>query len=198
VSIKNAVFCDVASLASCKIRRFEGNVSPKHRALEDTDGPTSQKSAIWSWSWIYDRQSSSLSRCHAPICNPWPDMSSVWHMWVSWCGAPSLTRGRVCNLLLPLVLASAVLGSESRWTRLFYFPSSWDSPNLEVQVRWGRWGYFTTDGQSGSLAIEHPCETCAQILLPVGMLLSEICSLVSVGRPLWREDGSAICSAISQ
>jgi hypothetical protein len=36
-----------------------------------------------------------------------------------------------------------------------------------------RWGYFTTDGrsvsQSVSLGIEHPCETCDQILLPVGM-----------------------------
>jgi hypothetical protein len=30
------------------------------------------------------------------------------------------------------------------------------------------------------------------------MLLSEICGLVSVGRPLWREDGSAICSVITQ
>jgi hypothetical protein len=30
------------------------------------------------------------------------------------------------------------------------------------------------------------------------MLLSEICSLVSVGRPLWWEDGSAICSVIIQ
>jgi hypothetical protein len=28
--------------------------------------------------------------------------------------------------------------------------------------------------------------------------LSEICGLVSVGRPLWREDGSEICSAITQ
>jgi hypothetical protein len=30
------------------------------------------------------------------------------------------------------------------------------------------------------------------------MLLSEICGLVSVGRPLWREEGSAICSVITQ
>jgi hypothetical protein len=30
------------------------------------------------------------------------------------------------------------------------------------------------------------------------MLLSEICGLVSMGRPLWREDGSAICSVITQ
>jgi hypothetical protein len=48
-------------------------------------------------------------------------------------------------------------------------------------MRWGR-RYFTTDGQSVSLGIEHPCGTCDQILLPVGMLLSEICCLVSVGR----------------
>jgi hypothetical protein len=58
--------------------------------------------------------------------------------------------------------------------------------------------YFTTDGQLVCLGIEHPCGKSGQILLPVGMLLSEICGLVSVGRPLWREDGSAICSVITQ
>jgi hypothetical protein len=52
--------------------------------------------------------------------------------------------------------------------------------------------------QSVCLGIEHPCGTCDQILLPVGMLLSEICGLVSMGRPFWREDGSAICSVITQ
>jgi hypothetical protein len=55
-----------------------------------------------------------------------------------------------------------------------------------------------TVGQSVCLAIEHPCGTCYKILLPVGMLLSEICGLVSVGRPFWRENGSAICSVITQ
>jgi hypothetical protein len=55
-----------------------------------------------------------------------------------------------------------------------------------------------TVSQSVCLGIEHPCGTCEQILLPVGMLLSEICGLISVGRPLWREDGSAICSVITQ
>jgi hypothetical protein len=48
------------------------------------------------------------------------------------------------------------------------------------------------------LGIKYPCGTCDQILFPVGMLLSEICGLVSGGRPLWREDGSAICSVITQ
>jgi hypothetical protein len=42
--------------------------------------------------------------------------------------APSLTRGRVCNLLLLLFLGSAVPLS------IFYCPNSWDSPNLEGQV----------------------------------------------------------------
>jgi hypothetical protein len=38
--------------------------------------------------------------------------------------------------------------------------------------------------QSVCLDIEHPCGTCDQILLPVRMLLSEICGLVFMGRPL--------------
>jgi hypothetical protein len=62
-----------------------------------------------------------------------------------------------------------------------------------AQVR----GYFQSVSQSVCLDIEYPCGACDQILLPVGMLLSEICGLVSVGRPLWREDGSAICSVIT-
>jgi hypothetical protein len=61
-----------------------------------------------------------------------------------------------------------------------------------------RWGYFTTDSKSVCLGIEHPCGTCDQILLPVWMLLSESCDLVSVGRPLWREVGSAICNVNTQ
>jgi hypothetical protein len=54
---------------------------------------------------------------------------------------------------------------------------------LDKEIRGGA-GYFTTDSQSVCLGIEYPCKTCDQILLPVGMLLSEICGLVSVGRPL--------------
>jgi hypothetical protein len=58
----------------------------------------------------------------------------------------------------------------------------WHETSFEVR------GYFTTDSQSVSqsvcLGIEHLCGTCEQILLPVGMLLSKICGLVSIGRPL--------------
>jgi hypothetical protein len=55
-----------------------------------------------------------------------------------------------------------------------------------------------TVSQSVYLDIEHPRGTCDQILPPVEMLLPEICGLLSVGRPLRREDGSAICSVITQ
>jgi hypothetical protein len=41
-----------------------------------------------------------------------------------------------------------------------------------------------TVSQSVCLGIEHPCGTYDQILLPVRMLLSEICGLASVGRSL--------------
>jgi hypothetical protein len=51
-----------------------------------------------------------------------------------------------------------------------------------------------TDGQSVCLGIEHACGTCDQILLPIGMLQSKICGLISVRR----EGGSAICSVITQ
>jgi hypothetical protein len=74
---------------------------------------------------------------------------------------------------------------------------------FETHRIWSRSrSYFTTDSQSVSqsvcLGIEHPCGTCDQILFPVEMLLYEICGLVSIGRPLWREDGSAVCRAITQ
>jgi hypothetical protein len=61
---------------------------------------------------------------------------SLWRLQVSWCGAPSLTRGRVCNLLVQLLLdlARAVtLGSKSRRTQTIFYCLIWDSPNLVVQ-----------------------------------------------------------------
>jgi hypothetical protein len=59
---------------------------------------------------------------------------SVWQLRVSWCRAPSLTRGWVCNLHVQLLLGlarSVTLGSKSRRTRDYILR---DSPNLECQV----------------------------------------------------------------
>jgi hypothetical protein len=55
---------------------------------------------------------------------------------VFWCGAPSLTRGRVCLLQWLLALTNAaILGSESRGTHgLILLSQIRDFPNLEGQV----------------------------------------------------------------
>jgi hypothetical protein len=54
---------------------------------------------------------------------------------VCWCGAPSITIGRVCRLQLQLGLASGViLGSESRETHdRILLSQIRDCPNLEGQ-----------------------------------------------------------------
>jgi hypothetical protein len=73
-----------------------------------------------------------------------------------------------------------------QWEQNSYLPFE-----VEVTLR-------LTVSRSVCLGIERPCGTFEQILLPVGMLLSEICGLISVRCPLRREDGSAICSVITQ
>jgi hypothetical protein len=84
-----------------------------------------------------DSQSASLSWCQAPIWSPWPDIFSVWRLRVSCCEAPSLTRGRVCNLLCNCFWAlpeqSLLSPSPAELTAIFY-SLIWDSPNLEGQV----------------------------------------------------------------
>jgi hypothetical protein len=60
-----------------------------------------------SFYFATDGQSTSLSWCRAPIWGPWPYLrSSCW-------GAPSLTRGRVCNLLVQFAVS---LRAKSRRT----------------------------------------------------------------------------------
>jgi hypothetical protein len=135
----------------------------------------------------------------------WREVGSVvFHFCFNW-----HLQGRAGSVMSPTGLMSTFY-----W---FYF---WDSPNLEGHVPgficprnrvaqlypWAL-GYIRfevevtlrlTVSQSVCLGIEHPCETCDLILLSVEILLSEICSFVSVGRPFWREDGSAIFSVITQ
>jgi hypothetical protein len=65
------------------------------------------------------------------------------------------------------------------------------------------WSYCMTDGQSVSQSVSMSwcwvhSGTCDQILLPVWRLEPESYCLVSVGRSLWWEDGSADYSAITQ
>jgi hypothetical protein len=87
-----------------------------------------------------DGQSASLSWCHATIRarDQFFFLLEIFfrELRVCYFVAPSLTRGPACNLVLLLVLASAVtLGSESHGTKtIFYYPNFCDSSNLEGRV----------------------------------------------------------------
>jgi hypothetical protein len=92
-----------------------------------------------------------------------------------------------------------------RWFHCDFQNVPREHPNCaaRLQLSWmkSKWKLlydWRSVSQTVCLDIEYPCGTCDQLLLPVGMLLSEIFGLVSIGRPLWREDGSAICSVITQ
>jgi hypothetical protein len=70
-----------------------------------------------------DSQLASQSWCQGPILDPWPILRSPWKFLqtVAFCNfvAPSLTRGRVCNLFVQLLLGltrAVTLGSKSRRT----------------------------------------------------------------------------------
>jgi hypothetical protein len=157
-----------------------------------------------------DGLSTSLSLCQGPIWGPrwnfyYPEMLRV-----CWCETPSLTRGRVCSFRLLLGLASAVfLGSESRGrhdyipvvsnlslpqsggpSSCIYFLQEQGSPviltgiglKLELIYDWG---------QSASMS---RCRVAHLGNMTRLLLLSDICGLHVVGRPLWREDGRVIYS----
>jgi hypothetical protein len=66
-----------------------------------------------------DGQSASLSSYQAPPGTQDQIFVTVRQLRVCWCGAPSVTSGRVCHLQLLLGLASAViLGSVGRSVKL--------------------------------------------------------------------------------
>jgi hypothetical protein len=75
-------------------------------------------------------RSISKSWCRAPSGTHDQIFIVVWQLRSCFCGAPSLTRGRVCLLYMLLVLASAVfLGSESLGSRDHILLSQfWDFP----------------------------------------------------------------------
>jgi hypothetical protein len=77
-----------------------------------------------------DGQSVSKSWCRAPSGAHDHIFITVWHLRPCFCGAPSLTRGRVCLLYMLLTLASAfLLGSESLGTPDHILLSQiWDFP----------------------------------------------------------------------
>jgi hypothetical protein len=68
-----------------------------------------------------DGQSASLPWCQTPIWDPWPifPLLIFRQLRVCWCGAPSLSRSRVCSLQYLLdIVSAAFLRSESHETHV--------------------------------------------------------------------------------
>jgi hypothetical protein len=99
---------------------------------------------------------------------------TVKHLWSSCSGAPSLTRGRVYNLLVQFVVGIAC---KSHRTRDLILLSRLSCPNLEVEVTL-RLTVSQSVSQSVSLGIEPTLGLATRYYF-----LSESCCLVSVGRP---------------
>jgi hypothetical protein len=89
--------------------------------------------------WTYDRQSvgQSVLMLGSHLKPVTRFLFSVWRLRVSWCGAPSLTRGRVCNLLYNWFWSlpeQSLSGPSPAGLRTIFYFLIWDSPNLEGQV----------------------------------------------------------------
>jgi hypothetical protein len=165
-----------------------------------------------------------MSWFRAHFVDVWPDIASfsrvwVWNLLTCLCGAPSLTRDRVCPLSEPeslyawqsvsqyVLVPSPLCGRLTRYCFLFKCLSlkfvdlslwgalSDEKPGVSfVRVRVT---LRLTVSHSVSLGAEPTLWTFDQILLPFQEFGSGICCPVSVGRPLWRETGSAICQSQS-
>jgi hypothetical protein len=107
--------------------------------------------------WLSVSQSVSKSWCRAPSGAHDQIFISVWQLRSCFRGAPSLTRGRVCLLYVPLILASAVsLGSESRWTRDHILLSQiWDFNFCRLlRLAGSRWRYSTPSSDGYQLKVK--------------------------------------------
>jgi hypothetical protein len=95
-------------------------------------------------------QSVSKSWCRAPSGAHDQIFNHLWQLRSCFCGAPSLTKGRVCLLYMLLTLAS-VLGSEFLRTRNHIWLSQiWDVPfRCLIRLAGSRWRYSTPPPHGG-------------------------------------------------
>jgi hypothetical protein len=120
-----------------------------------------------------DWRSISKSSCWAPSGDHDQIFITVWQLRSCFCGAPSLTRGRLCLLYMLLALASALfLGSLTL------------AGQVKVKVTLG-----LTVSQSVSLGVEPHLGLMTRYLV----LFDSYGLVFFVGCPLWREDGSVFC-----
>jgi hypothetical protein len=122
--------------------------------------PTIQNSTELNWVWVwvlcYDRRSTgqSVLEWSTQLGLTTRSLLLVWQLRSCSCGAPSLTRGRVCLLYVLLALASAVfLGSESlgTWGHIL-LSQIWGFPFRRLlQLAGSRWRYSTPSPHGSGL-----------------------------------------------
>jgi hypothetical protein len=115
---------------------------------------------VWFWVWVSLWQTVSRPVCHG-IKHPSGSYDQIFitvrHLQACWCGALSLTRGRVCHLQLLMVFASSViLGFESPGTGNHILLSQMrDFPFCRLLLLVGlRWRYWTPPPYWSELTIE--------------------------------------------
>jgi hypothetical protein len=111
--------------------RWRYSTPPPHRI--------SSQIKVWAWVLYYDRRPAGLGIKHPS--GTYDQIFITVKQLQAWCGALSLTRGRVCRLQPPLALASAVIfGSESH----IFLLQIWDFPFRRLLRLAGlRWRYST-------------------------------------------------------
>jgi hypothetical protein len=128
----------------------------------------------------------------------------VWQLPVSWSGAPSLTRGSVCNLLLQLLLCLAravTLGYESRRTHdhillsHLRFPHSKLGPGPRIYILQEHSGPVLPPGTGfpfrrllGLAGIRWKCSNPPQLIFKLKVevtLRLTISQYIVVSSPLW-------------
>jgi hypothetical protein len=121
-----------------------------------------------------DGQSASLSWNEAPIWGLRPDIYYSLTLMVLFCGAPSLTRRRVCLLYMLLVLASADrLGSESLCSRDHVLLSQiWDFPFRRLlRFAGSRWRYWTPPAHEWTFLLLAPFHFMLHLFLRKGTVI---------------------------
>jgi hypothetical protein len=210
------MFCWHSPTNGVRYQLAQQNFTP--HALQQ-DSRASEVRKTWTWTdarWeIYLYFSENAAEMEKTVLlSDWDWRSNSWIRNGSPLGGTRGSVGKVVCLLPTQTACSRThtCSSWSRWLKLWCYSVSRRTnrsmsqyatlkaeeicqTKLKLDYKGRR--YFTTDGQYVLLSTTLVGLATRYYFLSVGCCL-KFCGLVTVGRPLWREDGSAICSAITR